>query len=226
MNETVIEMLAGNSRHTEQMTGQFDGLQESQAPDVVTVCCGDSRVLQDAMWDNDQPGRLFTHSNIGNRVTQETDTGPVVAGDVLFPLVHTGTETAIVVGHTGCGAVTATYEAMTEGIDEPDGIRYCVDVLERRLETGLERLSEGLSDDEAVNHLVEYNVDRQVEFLTESNDVPETVTVVGAVYDFHDVYGSRRGEIHVINVDGERDVERLQAAHPEIELRINRLWEW
>jgi carbonic anhydrase len=226
MNETVIEMLAGNSRHTERIAGQFDGLQESQAPDAVTVCCGDSRVMQDAMWANDQPGYLFTHSNIGNRVVQETDAGPVVAGDVLYPLVHTGTETAIVVGHTGCGAVTATYEALTGGIDEPDGISYCVEVLETQLESALEQLPSGLSDDQAVNRLVEYNVDRQVEFLTESNDLPDPVTVVGAVYDFHDVYSTRRGEIHVVNVDGERDVEQLRTDHPDIESRISRNWEY
>jgi carbonic anhydrase len=77
-----------------------------------------------------------------------------------------------------------------------------------------------------VNRLVEYNVDRQVEFLLDSEDVPDRVDVVGAIYDFQDVYGGRRGEVHVINVDGEPDVGVLREMHPEIDSRVERLWEY
>lgn len=226
MHEAVFELLAGNERHAEQMTGAFDDLQDRQRPEVVTVCCGDSRVLQDDMWDNHRPGRVFTHSNIGNRVVQETHAGRVVAGDVLYPLVHTDTHTAIVVGHTGCGAVTAAYRDLTEGIDEPAGIGYCVDLLETEIEAGLQRLPDGLDHDEAVNRLVEYNVDRQIEFLHGSDDLPDAVDVVGTVYDLHDVYTSNRGEIHVVNVNSVRDVERLRERYPEMQSRIRRLWSY
>ena len=78
----------------------------------------------------------------------------------------------------------------------------------------------------AVNHLVEYNVDRQVEFLLDSPDVPADTTVVGAVYDFMDVYTDHRGEIQIVNVDGETDTDTLRDAHPEIDDRIRRLWEY
>jgi len=56
--------------------------------------------------------------------------------------------------------------------------------------------------------------------------VPDSVTVVGVVYDFQDVYGGRRGEVHVINVDGETAVETLRTDHPEIADRIDRRWEY
>jgi carbonic anhydrase len=48
--------------------------------------------------------------------------------------------------------------------------------------------------------------------------------VAGVVYDFQDVYGGERGEVHVVNVDGEHDPETLRAAHPDIADRIDRLW--
>lgn len=226
MNDVVRELFAGNDRHVEQVSGPLGSLQDGQHPDVVTVCCGDSRVMQDDMWDSSRPGRVFTHGNIGNRVRQQTGEGPVVAGDVLYPLVHAGTEVAIVVGHTGCGAVTAAYRDLAAGLDEPAGIDYCLDLLELDLESGVERLPGGLDDDEAVNRLVEYNVDRQVEHLVESDDVPEEVTALGVVYDFHDAYSPRRGKVHLVNVDGTRDVERLEAAYPEVSGRIQRLWEY
>ena len=226
MNETVTELLAGNAAHAEEFADRFDDVQESQAPDAVTVCCSDSRVLQDSMWGNDEPGHVFTCGNIGNRVVQRTEAGEVVSGDVLYPIAHTGTETAIVVGHTGCGAVTATYDHLTDGVSDAPGIEHCISLLAPRLEGGVEQLPADIDRSAAINRLVESNVDRQVEFLRESDDVPGSVDVIGAVYDFQDVYGGRRGEVHVINVDGETDVATLREQHTEIADRIDRLWEY
>jgi carbonic anhydrase len=227
MNQTFAEMLERNADHATEFADRFDDVQDAQYPDAVTVCCSDSRVLQDGMWGNDEPGDLFSVGNIGNRVVQRTTDGEAVSGDVLYPIAHTGTETAVVVGHTGCGAVTATYDALTgdaDGGSEPAGIEHCIGLLEPDLEPGVEALPDGLDRAEAINRLVEYNVDRQVDRLTDSDDVPATVDVVGAVYDFQDVYSDRRGEVHVVNVGGETDPDRLRDDHPEVADRIDRLW--
>jgi carbonic anhydrase len=223
MNRTVVDLLRRNEAHVDEYRSRFDGVQDGQHPDAVTVCCSDSRVLQDRMWGNEEPGHLFTAGNIGNRVVQRAG-DQVVSGDVLYPLAHAGTDTAIVVGHTGCGAVTATYDALTDGVDEPPGIEHCLDLLRPHLEPGVESLPEGLGRAAAINHLVEYNVDRQVDFLRGSDDVDPEVDIVGAVYDFQDVYTDRRGEVHVINVNGDRDPEQLRESHPETDARIRRLW--
>src|SRR6056297_3815309 len=129
MREEFIEMLQRNLEHADVFQSEFDDVQDSQRPAVVTVCCSDSRVLQDHMWGNDEPGHIFTCSNIGNRVGQRTDPGQVVAGDVLYPVEHTGTDTVVVVGHTGCGAVTAAYDDLTDGLSEPPGIEHSLDLL-------------------------------------------------------------------------------------------------
>lgn len=226
MRDVFVSMLAGNDDHARSFDDQFDAVQDGQRPDAVTVTCSDSRVLADHAWGNDRPGRLFTVSNIGNRVVQYADGEPVVSGDVLYPIEHTGTETAVVVGHTGCGAVTATYDALTDGLSEPPGIEHSVGLLEPLLEPGVDALPDGLDRELAIDHLVEYNVDRQVEFLRESSVVPGDVDVIGVVYDFQDRYDGRRGEVHVSNVEGETDTEALRDAHPEISDRIDRLWEY
>jgi carbonic anhydrase len=226
MNRIFVELLRDNADHASAFQSRFDDVQDTQRPDAVTVCCSDSRVLQDHIWGNDEPGRIFTCSNIGNRVVQRAESGDVVSGDVLYPVEHTGTETVVVVGHTGCGAVTATYDDLTGGVSEPAGIEHCLELLKPHLEGGVERLPEDVDRAEAVNRLVEYNVDRQVEFLVESDGVPEGVDVVGVVYDFQDAYSGRRGEVHVINVNGETSVDALREAHPEIDSRIERLWEY
>ena len=226
MRRTLVELLQSNSEHASEFQSRFDDVQNSQRPDAVTVSCSDSRVLQDHIWGNDEPGRLFTCSNIGNRVVQRTESGEVVSGDVLYPIEHTGTDTIVVVGHTGCGAVTAAYDDLTDGISEPAGIEYSLGLLEPHLEAGVEMLPADVDRTEAINRLVEYNVDRQVEFLAESDEIPDDVEIVGVVYDFQDVYSGRRGEVHVVNVGGETSVETLRDDHPEIDSRIERLWEY
>ena len=226
MDETFLEMLDRNADHADAFGDRFDDLQDEQRPEAVTVTCSDSRVLGDHVWGNDEPGQLFSCGNIGNRVVQRTDEGTRVSGDVLYPLAHTDTDLAVVVGHTGCGAVTAAYEELTDGVSEPPGIEHCIDLLAPGLESGVEKLPDGLDREAAVNHLVEYNVDRQVEFLIDGDEVPDDVQTVGVVYDFQDAYDGRRGEVHVINVDGETDPETLRDAHPEIEPRVQRLWEY
>ena len=227
MHQTVVEMLARNAEHAQKPDSRFDDIQNTQFPNAVTICCSDSRVLQDDMWGNDVPGEIFTVGNIGNRVTQPTSMGHLVSGDVMFPLWNTDTKVAVVVGHTGCGAVTTAFQYLTEDVIQPRGVKYCLEQLKPHLKEALSVLPEAeLSDVAAINHLVEYNVDHQVSRLVGSEDVPEDVTVVGAVYDFQDVYSDQRGTVHVINVDGETDVARLRDENPDIADRIGRLWEY
>lgn len=226
MEQTLTTLLERNLDHAREFEDRFDDVQDGQQPDAVTVCCSDSRVLQDHLWGNDQPGQVFTCGNIGNRVIQRTDRGEVISGDVLYPIAHTGTETAIVVGHTGCGAVTATYDHLTDGLDEPAGIEHSIDLLASHLEAGIDALPADIDRVGAINRLVEYNVDQQVVALRESSDVPDDVTAVGVVYDFQDVYSGRRGEVHVVNVDETRTVDELMDTYPEIDDRIERLWEY
>lgn len=223
MKENFVELLRSNLDHAKIFNDRFSDVQDSQEPDFVTVCCSDSRVLQDHMWGNEHPGNIFTCSNIGNRVFQSTLDGKKVSGDILYPIRHTDTKTIVVIGHTGCGAVTATYRDISERLEEPSGIRHCIDLLEERLKEGVEKLPDDLSDSEAVNHLVEYNVDQEVEFLRDSDEIPEDVDVVGAVYDFQDVYSGSRGELHIVNVNGENKVGELRDQNPEIQDRIERI---
>ena len=226
MDSTVVDMLARNAEHARKDNERFDDLQATQFPEAVTVCCSDSRVLQDDMWGNDTPGKIFTVGNIGNRVTQPTSMGHIVSGDVMFPLWNTDTKVAVVVGHTGCGAVTTAYQYLTEDVIQPRGVKYCLEMLQPHLERALEDLPDDLTDAAAINHLVEYNVDHQVQCLLDSPDVPDDVTVLGAVYDFQDVYSEQRGKVHVTNVQGETDVETLRDDHPDISSHISRLWQY
>ncbi|UWG46984.1 Carbonic anhydrase [Halanaeroarchaeum sp. HSR-CO] len=217
-DDVIRALLGGNERHVASLPeGYFSAVQTAQQPPVVSVCCSDSRVSQEGMWAVDEPGWLFTPSTIGNQVWDRYENETVVDGSVLYPMAYTDTEVAVVVGHTGCGAVTAALEAVEEGdLDAPPGVRKWVEMLVPVVEAGLD--DDRVDPDRAtslVDQLVEYNVDRQVAFLRESDDVPDAVTVLGFVYDFQRVYGDDEGRTYLVNLDGETDPETIRTAIPD-----------
>ncbi|WP_049928632.1 carbonic anhydrase [Halopiger goleimassiliensis] len=213
------ELLAGNQRHVESLPeAYFAEVQTSQHPETVAICCSDSRVPQEHMWGFDHPGVIFTPSNIGNQVWDTDDGERIVDGGVLYPIYHTDTDVVAVVGHTGCGAITAAYRVATGGdLPGPQGVdkwvELLVPVVEEALECGL--IDREAAESAVVNQLVEYNVDHQAQFLRESEDVPEDVDVYGFVYDFQGVYGNEYGRAYLVNVNGETDSERIAALVPD-----------
>ncbi len=216
---TLAELLERNARHVESLSEDyFDAVQSAQDPAVVSVCCSDSRVSQEGMWAVEDPGWIFTAGNIGNQVWDTHNGEQVLSGDVLYPIRYTDTEVAAVVGHTGCGAVTAALEAVRadEPTAVPPGVEARIESLRPVIEAGLadERVSEE-RDVGLVDQLVEFNVDRQVEFLRSAPEVPETETILGFVYDFQGVYGEVRGRCNLVNYDGETDLRTLREVVPE-----------
>jgi len=216
---TLAELLERNGRHVESLSeGYFDAVQSAQVPAAVSVCCSDSRVSQEGMWAVEEPGWLFTAGNIGNQVRERHDGEWIIGGDVLYPIQYTDTNIAAVVGHTGCGAVTAALESVRS--EEPDelapGIEARIEPLRPVVESGLEddRISEG-TDSSLVNQLVEYNVDRQIDFLRAASTVPEAVTLLGFVYDFQEAYGEVDGRCYLVNHDGRTELEQLREAVPD-----------
>lgn len=218
MSEMILDqLLAGNHRHSDGLPSDyFTSVEEGQEPAAVSMCCSDSRVSQEGMWSVDEPGWLFTPSTIGNQVWDYLDGDLVVDGSVLYPIAFTDTKVAVVVGHTGCGAVTAALESVRTGAFEaPPGVTKLVELLVPVIEAGLddERVDEqgapGL-----VDQLVEYNVDRQVAFLNENSAVPQDVDVYGFVYDFQGVYGEVPGRAYLVNADGKTDTDALRNTVP------------
>ncbi|MFP8951399.1 carbonic anhydrase [Natrialbaceae archaeon A-arb3/5] len=218
-HDVLHELLAGNERHVDELPDDyFSAVQAAQHPDVVSVCCSDSRVPQERMWGVDNPGSVFTPSNIGNQVWDDDEGEMIVDGGMLYPIHHAGTDVAAVVGHTGCGAVTAAYQVATGGeYPGPRGVDKWVEMLVPVVEDGLESdlVDESADEQSVINQLVEYNVDRQATFLRESTAVPDEVAVYGFVYDFQGVYGNEDGRAYLVNVNGETDPDAIAELLPE-----------
>ena len=126
-----------------------------------------------------------------------------------------GVEFVAVVGHTGCGAITAAHDAVFDADAEDHSSPAVHEAVERLVPIVTAAREEGVVDadtprTEAINRLVEYAVREQVAFLDAEPEVPSSVTVAGFVYDFQRAYGGADGTAYLVSLDGKTDSARLR----------------
>ena len=108
-NENVLQSLkegnerfiSGNLLPKDTYAEDRKVLCESQHPFAVVLCCSDSRVAPEIIFDQ-KLGDLFVIRNAGNVVDKH------VLGSIEYAVEHLGTSLVVVMGHSCCGAVTAT----------------------------------------------------------------------------------------------------------------------
>lgn len=76
-------------------------LSNGQHPFAVVLCCSDSRVVPEILFDQ-RLGDLFVIRNAGNVVDDD------VLGSIEYAVEHLESPLVVVLGHSNCGAVTAT----------------------------------------------------------------------------------------------------------------------
>src|SRR5690348_12689714 len=82
-------------------------LAASQAPFAVILGCSDSRVPVELVFDQGL-GDLFVIRVAGNIIA------PSLIGSVEFAAERFGTRLVVIMGHSSCGAVTATLEQLQQ----------------------------------------------------------------------------------------------------------------
>ena len=97
---------AGTQQRTTIDLTRRDELVAGQEPHAVILGCSDSRVPAEIVFDQGL-GDLFVIRVAGNIAA------PSLVGSVEFAAGKLGTRLVVVLGHSGCGAITATVEALT-----------------------------------------------------------------------------------------------------------------
>jgi carbonic anhydrase len=167
-----LEALMSQARRTELVNGQ--------APFAVILGCSDSRVPVEMIFDQGL-GDLFVIRVAGNIVA------PSQIGSVEFAAERFGTRLVVVLGHTRCGAVQATLEALQEPSGQPSrNLGSIVDRVRPAIEGLLEA---GIKDGEALaQQAVRANVRVAASALRHGSEVLERLIerdgllVVGAEY--------------------------------------------
>ena len=137
-------------------------LSKGQHPFAVVLCCSDSRVAPEILFDQ-QLGDLFVIRNAGNVVDED------VLGSVEYAVEHLGSPLVVVLGHSSCGAVTAA----CQGGELPGHI---VDIAKR--------IKPSISLDCCINDNARRHAERMAQLIRENPIVEHLkVTVVAAFYD-------------------------------------------
>jgi len=106
--------------------GFFTGLLQQQAPQYLWIGCADSRVPANELVDL-LPGELFVHRNVAN-VVVHSDLNCLSVMQFATDLLKV--KHIIIVGHSGCGGVTAALADIRVGLAD-NWIRHVQDVRNR-----------------------------------------------------------------------------------------------
>ena len=138
----------------------FRRLLKQQAPRYLWIGCSDSRVPANQIIGLD-PGEVFVHRNVANLVVH-TDLNALSVIQYAVDVLQV--EHILVVGHYGCGGVTAALRNQQLGLVD-NWLRHVQDVRERHA-----AMLDALPDETArINALCELNVRDQVENVSRTS---------------------------------------------------------
>lgn len=201
------DILARNKRWAAQMRSErpdyFTRLLAQQAPKHMWIGCSDSRVPANQVMGLD-PGEVFVHRNVANLMVP-SDLNSL--STLQFAVQRLKVRHVMVVGHYGCGGVSAALSGERVGLADNwlQHIRATRDTHRGRLNACPEA--------QRADFLCELNVLRQVVHVAQSTVVVDAWTA-GQPLSIHGwVYGLHDGVIQDLQMttDGSADLDALHA---------------
>ena len=183
-DEALARLIDGNRRFFRGETRSVAFRQETladlakgQRPYATILGCSDSRVPPEWLFDTGL-GELFVIRVAGNILS------PEVAGSLQYAGSYLQTPLFVVLGHEGCGAVSAALATKHEG----EQFRSRVQLLVASILPGLPDLDSRLSPEEQLSRAVEANVRWTIRQVLDSPEGRARVAegrmkIVGAVYE-------------------------------------------
>jgi carbonic anhydrase len=166
--------------------------QKSQHPQITLVSCCDSRVQPNVLI-SDPINKIFAVENIGNQLS-------TAQGSVDYGILHLHTPVLLIMGHTDCGAIKAFMKGYEK---ENDDIKKELDTLK----VGLSGFDKKADFDAELKKNVQRNIDYQVDLAMKRYKTlidAGSLTVVGAVYDFLNIFNQGTGRVIVTSINGEK----------------------
>ncbi len=168
-------VFTGQTRRNELATG-------GQAPFAVILGCSDSRVPVEIVFDQGL-GDLFVIRVAGNIVA------PSQIGSIEFAAERFGTRLVVVLGHSQCGAIQATLEALQQP-DKSHGSGHLYSIVDRVRPSVEGLLTTGLQHDPEtlLHYAVRANIHASADHLRHGSPLIEQLIqsdgllVVGAEY--------------------------------------------
>jgi carbonic anhydrase len=172
-----VRFVEGKSQHPHESSDWRSRLTKGQHPFVGILGCADSRVPIELIFDVGF-GDAFVIRVAGNALDAN------VVGSIEYAVAHTNTPLLLVLGHEGCGGVSAALASAQEQEKEMIGIQWML----QSIMPALRNIDESLSWEQQVHAGVEANARYQAHQLLSIPEIRDTVNagklkIVAAVYD-------------------------------------------
>jgi carbonic anhydrase len=189
---TLAALLEGNRRfvtgafnHPDQTVERRVALAGGQAPIATLLACADSRVSPELIFDQGL-GDLFENRVAGNVLDD------VIQASLEYGLAELHTPLVMIMGHRGCGAVTATVEAVTQGAVARGHIPLLVERIRPAVESVLDQPGDLIDNGVRANVIMEVTRLRTYSAAIAQAIAQGDVRIVGAYYDL------QSGEVSII----------------------------
>ena len=171
--------------------GFFRRLEGQQAPEYLWIGCSDSRVPANEIVDLD-PGELFVHRNVANLAPPQDANYLSV---LQFAVDVIKVKHIIVVGHYGCGGVSAAIDSKRRGL-----VDHWLHPIREVYQEHRQELEGILEETVRLNRLCELNVIRQVRNVA-SDVFVQDAWLRGQELSVHGwVYSLSNGLVNDLNV--------------------------
>lgn len=200
IEKIISHIILGNNYFKETHSREyFESFSYQQKPYITLVSCSDSRVPLTALMP-DTSNKVFSIHNIGNQILS-------TEGSVDYGIYHLKTPLLLFLGHSDCGAIKAYLEGFEE--ESSYGIKHELDFLQPII-----REYTNVKDFEKLHsHVIEKNLDYQVNIAYKKYKdliLSGKLTVMAGFYDFKGEYGKGRGDIVIVNVNKQKNVEEMR----------------
>lgn len=181
--EALKRLKDGNKRYVAQTPVEKDysagraARAQAQYPIAAIVSCADSRVAPELIFDQ-PPGELFGTRVAGNFVNEDS------LASLEYGVKFLGIPLIVVLGHSGCGAISATIKVVQEDAKLPGHLPSLVDALRPAIKAAIAKKPADL-----VAEATAENVRQNVAHLKVATPIISKlvsdgkVKVVGGVYD-------------------------------------------
>jgi len=161
-----------------------------QEPIAIVLGCSDSRVPPELVFGQGL-GDLFVLRGAGHVVT------PVRLGTIEAAIEELGTRLAVILGHSGCGAVIAVLENLGSPLRLPESLRSGVEQITRSLEGLLDGPPAAVTED-LLEKAVRENIRVSVEQLKGGSPGLEEMVRSGRLQVIGAEYSLKTGLVHFL----------------------------
>lgn len=177
-----------------------------QKPFAIVLACADSRVPAELVFDCGL-GDLFVVRVAGNIVA------PSLIGSIEFAAVNFGTELCVVMGHSQCGAIAASVDAVTKKTrPDSDNVQNIVLEITPSVKAAI-AAGKATDRDAIISSAITHNVQHSIEALTSRSRVLANLVASGRLKIEGATYDLLTGEVDFLSDVRPQSVPSAVSSH-------------